>query len=119
METPLPKPGLGDRAARLVACVVTPGSLKECAADAIPTIGPAGCCRSRPTAATRRRDGVSIFCHDCRPKCADQGNGGSRHGQRQCLAEQGGTIPRESTCDQRPATCSASPCAGPQLSQVC
>jgi hypothetical protein len=66
-----------------------------------------------------RRTGVgSIFCHDCRPKCADHGNGGSRHGRR-CLAEQGGRVPGEGTCDQRSPTCSASSRAGAQLSQVC
>jgi hypothetical protein len=45
-------------------------------------------------------------------------NGGSRHGRR-CLAEQGGRILGEGTCDQRSTTCSASSRAGAQLSQVC
>jgi len=34
------------------------------------------------------------------------------------LAEQGGRVSREGTCNQRSATCPASPLAGAQLSQV-
>src|SRR5262249_47012282 len=43
---------------------------------------------------------------------------GSRHGARRRLAQQGGGVSREGTCRQRSATCSASPRAGAQLSQV-
>ena len=49
----------------------------------------------------------------CRPS-----NRGSRHGARRRLAEQGGRVSGEGTCNQRSATCSASPLAGAQLSQV-
>src|SRR5262245_51401765 len=45
-------------------------------------------------------------------------NRGSRYGAGRRLAEQGGRISREGTCNQRSATCSASPLAGAQLSQV-
>jgi hypothetical protein len=46
------------------------------------------------------------------------GNRGSWHGARRRLAQQGGGVSREGTCGQRSATCSASPLAGAQLSQV-
>src|SRR5215468_7641532 len=52
------------------------------------------------------------------PTRADRATGGSRHGARRRLAQQGGGVSREGTCRQRSATCSASPPAGAQLSQV-
>src|SRR5262245_64860050 len=45
-------------------------------------------------------------------------NRGSRHGAGRRLAEQGGRVSREGTCNQRSAACPASPLAGAQLSQV-